>query len=107
MTEPNDTQNSSEAESKKTTEVATFVAGGGVLTSGLAVAGTTAIGVSLLPVAALGMVVGLAAYGVKRALFDEVKSEQSTAIAAEPDPQTVSAIGQDSIADTAQMSADI
>jgi hypothetical protein len=101
MTESNDTQ----AESKHTSEVATFVAGGGALTSGLAVAGTTAIGVGLLPVAALGMVVGLAAYGVKRALFDDVKSSHSTAEVV--DTQTVPMIGQvDSTADTSQISAD-
>jgi hypothetical protein len=73
-------------ESHKVREVAAFVAGGGAvgaLTSttvggnmGLAVAGT-AVSVGLLPVAALGMVIGLAAYGVKRALFDDVKSTTS------------------------------
>jgi len=69
-------------ESKKVTEVAAFVAGGGALSSGAVVVGTAAIGVGLLPVAALGMVVGLAAYGVKRALFDDVKSPT---VSPEPD----------------------
>lgn len=83
MTEPNET----ETESSHTTEVATFIASGGALTSGLAVAGTTAIGVGLLPVVALGMVVGLAAYGVKRALFDDMKSaSQSSTQVSEPVP---------------------
>lgn len=72
-------------ESPKVREIAAFVAGGGAvgaLTSttvggmGLAVAGT-AVSVGLLPVAALGMVIGLAAYGVKRALFDDVTSTTS------------------------------
>jgi hypothetical protein len=74
MTESNEGSKEVRQESNKTTEVAAFIAGGGVLGSGAVVAGSAAIGVSLLPVAALGMVVGLAAYGVKRALFDDVKS---------------------------------
>lgn len=97
MTEPNETQE----ESKNTSEVATFMAGGGALTSGLAVAGTAAIGISLVPVAALGMVVGLAAYGVKRALFDDVKSSQSSA------PATPATKQDDSATDMAQISTDI
>jgi hypothetical protein len=37
---------------------------------GLAVGGT-AVGIGMLPVAALGAVVGLAAYGVKKAMEDD------------------------------------
>lgn len=99
MIEPNETQ----VESKNTSEVATFIAGGGVLTSGIAVAGTTAIGIGLLPVAALGMVVGLAAYGVKRALFDGEKSLQ----AGDSSPEST-VTGQDgNTADPSQMSTDV
>ena len=74
MTESTESDQDWNQESKKVTEVAAFVAGGGALSSGAVVVGTAAIGVGLLPIAALGMVVGLAAYGVKRALFDDVKS---------------------------------
>ena len=108
MTESNDTQ----AESKHTSEVATFVAGGGALTSGLAVAGTTAIGVGLLPVAALGMVVGLAAYGVKRALFDDVKSDmksdtETSSQSQIPAPVPTVTAQDDGVVDSISMSADI
>ncbi|GEM_PF-2509913 len=78
MTESNEDSKQDWQESKKTTEIAAFIAGGGVLSSGAVVAGSTAIGVGLLPVAALGMVVGLAAYGVKQALFFDVKSPPTT-----------------------------
>jgi hypothetical protein len=88
MTEPTESDQGWQQESKKTTEVAAFVAGGGVLSSGAVVAGTATIGVGLLPIAALGMVVGLAAYGVKRALFDDVKSPPTS-------PPDESAISQD------------
>lgn len=101
MTEPNE----SEIESSHTTEVATFVASGGALTSGLAVAGTSAIGFGLLPVAALGMMVGLAAYGVKRALFDDVKSDTERSSQSQtPAPVTTQ---NDGVADSISISADI
>lgn len=89
MTEPTEPDQGWNQESKKATEVAAFVAGGGALSSGAVVVGTATIGVGLLPIAALGMVVGLAAYGVKRALFDDVKSPPTSL------PPDKSAISQD------------
>lgn len=62
-----------EAESEKTTEIAAFVAGGGAVGAITSVVGV-GLATALLPVAALGMVIGLAAYGVKQALFDDVES---------------------------------
>ncbi len=108
MTEPNE----SEIESSHTTEVATFVASGGALTSGLAVAGTSVIGFGLLPVAALGMVVGLAAYGVKRALFDDVKSDmksdtETSSQSQIPAPVPTVTAQDDGVVDSISMSADI
>ena len=89
MTEPTESDQGWHQESKKATEVAAFVAGGGALSSGAVAVGTATIGVGLLPIAALGMVVGLAAYGVKRALFDDVQSPPIS------QPDDKSAISQD------------
>lgn len=72
------TEQQPQQESSNTGEVITYTASGGVaggVTSavvgkmGLAVAGG-AVGIGLLPMIGIGAVAGLAAYGLKRALYD-------------------------------------